>query len=543
MRSELRPFWLWSLVTLMVLALCLPAIADDDDGNEDHGLVPYGPRGTPLPPGATLIDMTQFQLLLNRGVLHITTLHQPARQNRRFAEQDRLYERKIKDYLGDHPELTGLARLLANDPANGDGIQARGDGTWSVQLPGSELPIVTLGRSSKLGSIFHAIQFSQDPGANFSLYASLYNHLPPGYLDGLDVPPIPPAQLRDASLAAIQQALGSLGSDWQNIITHVRVPFPIELQGCDGEVGASLHHDLYGDRSGNRDYCTPSSAGIYANFDFPNKSYNTCVKDQSGRGICHTFAVTSATELQIALNHNLKVNLSEQDLMEHYRLLWQPGIQHESGDGFELANDVINNNYFQPYEDRWDYNPAPSEFVQNGVYVNVCDFYVSTEPCSNTAPEAPEVCGSINGLFYCGFQDAGIPGSPYQLASVSRIWNPSDPELSTEMMILSLAFNNSVVMAFNVSPGFMSPPNGFVPYDAKDLAATSKGQHVVHIIGFISNDDLRQKLPDAPPASGAGYFIIKNSWSTCHGDGGYYYVPWDYVKAQAVDVFNINGVN
>jgi C1A family cysteine protease len=111
------------------------------------------------------------------------------------------------------------------------------------------------------------------------------------------------------------------------------------------------------------------------------------------------------------------------------------------------------------------------------------------------------------------------------------------------MMVLSLAFNSSVVLAFNETPGFQSAPNGFVPYTTADLNGVSPGQHEVHVIGFIGNTELHQKLPNAPTASGPGYFIIKNSWSTCLGDGGYYYMPWDYVKSQAVNAFSISGVN
>ncbi len=461
-----------------------------------------------------------------------------------MERRDRRYAHEINDYLRLHPELTDLARVMANDPKPGPGLQPRGDGTWSLLLPAVQRNVTLLGRSSKLASVFGAIQFSRDRGANLNLYTTLYNNLPGNYLVGLDVPPVPPDRLGNADLTTIQNAIDSIGIDWRNIIGQVAQNAPLQLYGCDGELGASLHNDNYGDRSGNRDYCSPSNLGIYANFDFPNKTYNTCIKDQGQRGVCHTFAVTSATELQISLKHNLKVNLSEQDLMEHYRLLWQPGFQHESGDGFELASDVTANNYFQPYEDHWDYNPAPNVKIVRGTFVHVCDNYVANEPCSDSAPEAPEFCGlTLQKLIYCGFAEAGIAGGPYQLSGVSRFWNPANAELSTEMLVLSLAFNNSVVIAFNVTPGFQGAPSGFVPYTQADLTAPGVGQHVVHVIGFIGNTELQQKLPNAPAAAGPGYFIIKNSWDTCVGDGGYYYMPWNYLKSQAVDAFSITGVN
>lgn len=53
-------------------------------------------------------------------------------------------------------------------------------------------------------------------------------------------------------------------------------------------------------------------------------------------------------------------------------------------------------------------------------------------------------------------------------------------------------------------------------------------------VGFVTNDDLAAALPseeaEKKKAQGGGYFIAKNSWSCDSGDGGYHYVPVDYVK-------------
>jgi Papain family cysteine protease len=532
------------LAAAFFLAFAAAAVAHDDDADD---IVPYGPPGTAAPAGATIIAGQEFRDLLKKRALHLTTLRQGEREDERQEALDRLHETTVKQYLGQHPELTNLAQLLKNNPKPGDGIQPRGDGTWSMYLPAVERSVVTFGRSNKLNAIYNSVLFSADRTANLKLYALLYNSLPAGYLESLDGSLVTPVQLNDSTLSEIQGALGALGRDWGAIVAHVVHPIPTLETSCQAEIGAGIYSLSQGDRAGSLDYCTVGAKGIYANFDFPNKNSNTCVKSQGNRGVCHTFAVTSATELQVSLKYNKKVNLSEQDLMEHYRLLWQPDLQHEPGDAFELANDVINNNYFQPYEDHWDFNPALYEYVKNGALVNVCASYVTNEPCSNTAPEAPLVCAvfTINrsNRVACAYKDAGIQGSPYQLSSANRFWNPADTEYSTELMVLNLAFNNSVVIDMDLSPAFRSAPGGYVPFDPADQAAPAVGGHVVHVIGFVGNDDLRQKLPDAAPASGAGYFIIKNSWSNCAGDGGYYYVPWDYIKNRTMDAFSIGGVN
>jgi hypothetical protein len=526
------------------LVLAAPAVARDDDA---YPWVPFGPPGTAAPPGATIIAPQAFLDLLKQGALHLTTLRQGERDDERQEALDRLHETTVKRYLGQHPELTNLAQLLKNNPKPGDGIQPRGDGTWSMYLPAVERSVVTFGRSNKLNAIYNSVLFSADRTANLKLYALLYNSLPAGYLESLDGSPVTPVQLNDSTLSEIQGAIAALGRDWGAIVAHVTHPIPTLETSCRAEIGAGVDNLPLGDRAGNVDYCKAGAKGIYANFDFPNKNSNTCIKSQGNRGVCHTFAVTSATELQVSLKYDKKVNLSEQDLMEHYRLLWQPDLQHEPGDAFELASDVINNNYFQPYEDHWDFNPALYEYVKDGSLVNVCASYATNEPCSNTAPEAPLVCAvfTINrsNRVACAYKDAGIQGSPYQLSSANRFWNPADTEYSTELMVLNLAFNNSVVIQLDLSPAFQSAPGGYVPFDQADLDAPSAGGHVVHVIGFIGNDELHQKLPNSPPASGAGYFIIKNSWSNCAGDGGYYYLPWDYVKSRTVDGFSIGGVN
>ena len=49
--------------------------------------------------------------------------------------------------------------------------------------------------------------------------------------------------------------------------------------------------------------------------------------------------------------------------------------------------------------------------------------------------------------------------------------------------------------------------------------------------------ELVKVAPSVPAGDGGGYLVIKNSWSTCRGDAGYYYMPYAYFNQQTSDVF------
>ena len=67
----------------------------------------------------------------------------------------------------------------------------------------------------------------------------------------------------------------------------------------------------------------------------------------------------------------------------------------------------------------------------------------------------------------------------------------------------------------------------FINDKGKEVSG-SYGGHALQIVGFLSNFTLNGDLFN--DAHGGGYFIIKNSWGCGAGDGGYYYVPADYVS-------------
>jgi hypothetical protein len=368
--------------------------------------------------------------------------------------------------------------------------------------------------------------------------------------------------------------------------------------GVNSMVSSPEGEVYYGDETPQASGCrAPEDYGLYKNFNFVNKNAASCVKDQGNRGTCSIFAATSAVEELIALHTGNHVNLSEEDFWENVTLNWSspPQLFFDGYDaGLALSLAVVNNYQFA-YENQWDYNPSYSQPVeppppapQVYEYVNTCENYPypMLEPgCSNSAPQSVEICGDSGALHVkrCGFQTAILAArSPYSMGpgsffatdqamasskssvvgSITDIWIASGvppepcsgcppyygtgphPNITVNSMILALGMNNTVILGFEETAGFGmyyytpccdSSPGG-------DLT-TDVGGHNIHVIGYIDNADVAATMP-APPAGpglalGSGYFILKNSWGACSGDGGYYYMDTDYVKKRAQAVYVI----
>jgi C1A family cysteine protease len=82
-----------------------------------------------------------------------------------------------------------------------------------------------------------------------------------------------------------------------------------------------------------------------------------------------------------------------------------------------------------------------------------------------------------------------------------------------------------VLASIGVPPSFRSPDaNGYVQYVAGQVAS---GNHLVLLVGFVSNADLPAGAPTDP--GGEGFFIAKNSWGVGYGDCGFAYLSFELV--------------
>lgn len=509
----------------------------------------------PLPGPVTYVTLAEYNRLLQEGKIFPVD---PAV----LANQAALAEAAYKDnlevvqaYLNKHPDDTGLAAIVNAVPdtaaGNPNGLIEWPSGDYQIPFTDKKDrkgSLQTLGQQDKIAAIAHSIQYASDPKVQLIVYTELYKRLPQAYLNSdAGKNTIPPSQLEGASLATIQSVIKSLTDHAQQIVQSIPFPAQLPVTGCAAEIGAGdAPQTTWGDRTTSTGCTTPSPDGILANFNFPGKSQLTCVKQQGARGTCHIFAATSAVEQRVAFDTGKKVNLSEQDFMEHEKLLWGPAWFGDSGDGgTDLINALVNNYEFA-YEDQWDYNPAWLQPTNPKVfeYQNTCgNGYPSSEPgCSESAPEAPGIC--VTDMPICALLLAPVSGKSHDSDPVPLPLPlvPFDWSITVGMMQIFMSADSPVIMGFTASHDFeYGAPGGYIEYDPSDLndSKTILGGHVVHVVGYIDNADLAKKLPHAPPGAGGGYFIIKNSWGACDGDAGYKYMPVAYMEAEAWDLWTL----
>lgn len=528
-----------------------------------------------------MISLEEFDAMVKAGTLIPVTPESLEEQQTAVEDANRLNREIVDAYLKRNPDLTDLARLVNAEPdldhghKNHQNVRRLGNDSYALTLVdnrGFEQTFETMGHENKLFQLAHSIVTLSDSAAQFQLYSTLYKQLPASFCNpnngnnpALNAVVVagggcagltPPAALQNANLETIQQALQALTAQTENIILHSPIPINLEPTGCAAEIGTNTSSEAnvgtWGDMTQSTGCPGPSATGIYANFNFQNKNMLSCVRNQGQRGTCHIFAAVSGIEELIAENFNgkTKVNLNEQDFQEHVKLLWSahaPVLYNDNGSSWWDLTYAASNSYNFAYENQWDYNPSLFQMETPTAYFSTCMNYPSTEPgCSDTASQAPQRCALEAHGVICGYLTAAIPSyTDYGASSVVDVWNAKNTGLTFDYMILGLAFGDAVLVGFNVTDDFQGAPGGYIPYDESDLS-TSVGGHMVHVVGFIGNSELATTIPSAPPGAGGGYFIIKNSWSSCLGDAGYWYMPVSYLLAEAnevdlVSTFTIGG--
>ena len=502
---------------IILTLLNIPASAQTGPGTAPSGPIQF-------------ITNSQFEQMIQSGELKRISHFESDDDDLKRLIKDLENKAVVDEFMHKNPNLPGFAQLVAATPGNPNVFRTR-DGNYRTEVPntlGISRTIETMGQETKLAILASSIRASTDPARQLALYRSLYSQYTAVYTQfcvatinpngpAAFEPPDPclkltqpsaltdPAALQNSSMEGIQGALGSIGSLALNVLKVV--PIPSSVLSCLGVPdGASSVADnrFFGDQTNSFGCTTPSAGGILKNFNWVNKNLLSPVKEQGARGTCHIFAATSGMEELIARDTGCIVNLSEEDFMENEKLIWGPAYFGDNGDPGSDLNNAQAHGYHFAYENQWDYNPSWSQPGPPAYeYQNSCANYPypSLEPgCSDSAPQSPEFCtlfepGFGAPVLECGFVPAVVPGtrSPYMSNGTTNIWNPSNIGLSFDYIILSLAFNNAILLGFSATHDFeYGAPGGYIEYDPADLADKMNyvGGHVVHVVGYVGNSDL-----------------------------------------------------
>lgn len=515
--------------SFLLLALLVPSCDDGDDsaasdGSNDSAAsddsdasAASDEMAAPLPDSRAELDA-----LADQGVIVRSTPESIESANRDFAERLRVAELRVRTAASqEHGER--LAAVIA--PARG--VERTKDGNYRVKLVDAELgerEIITMGPAATTLDLAAALDALDSPTNQLAAYRALHENISPTTRKRLGA--ASPDSLVSARASEIRAEIERLTAD-PELLGSLVMPGAPEPQPQPQPTA---------DNSGGS--CSPSPAtGVVANFSFGLKPNLTSVKNQGTRGSCVAFAVTSAVETARSVSGGGLANFSEQDLYYRGKAEWF-GLQNytEGLNVGDTLNMAVSQNYRLANETSWPYNPSPSRLDLGTVYVNSCTGYtfspggVISNYCSDTAHQG--------GQFSLG--NTSFYSSPIGSGTGSKVSATFDIPVSVPQIKAYLTLKKSLVMSFNVPASFKNSPGGYVNASVLDSPI---GAHAIHVVGTIDNTQLATVRPGAPAGSGGGYLILKNSWGSCFGDGGFYYMSYNTMTAfgyaiRVVDVVN-----
>lgn len=515
---------------VLILAACSPQPTGGDPVFKSENAF----KGTP-PESAQTIPPEEFSSLSK----------DPAFRWESEAARAARKQKTDAQFQADKTQLTqladpDLARFLKNpDPSS----ETTFGGQYQIEVTdrnGKPFKVLTQGQRETFRELLSGRQRYLDKANQLLVYQSLYDSLSEALKAGLPTPQDLQSQSYEQVMAALKLAEQKLSSSIEEIelqaerrgfssLGGVRTQAdPFMPPGYPANANAEVEAGEGSDRTGNG--CGPVAGGVYEKVHWAQKYFTTSIKNQGSRGSCVSFALTSALETQVAIRHARWVNLSEQYLYNRIKSVWDADSYGDGTDTADAAEEFHDSNYLLPFESQWNYNPSYDriDHKDDEYYTKSCVGY--DERCSNTTHQGKFVCTTVNNVPYCG----SIPPNPgadgYRISESHLLWSNGifSGDIPVNTVRNLLATGHPVVVAVEVyKNGFSPNAQGFFTSYADD---TLRGGHALHLVGYLSNAKIQAKIPGAPSGAGGGYFVIKNSWNDCWGDGGYAYVPVNWAN-------------
>ncbi|MCA9517214.1 MAG: hypothetical protein KC635_19875, partial [Myxococcales bacterium] len=453
---------------------------------------------------------------------------------------------QVADAEMDAADAATLAPLVANDEALrrriydtrlDEGSVVLADGNVETLLPvgrDGHRPITLNAGRTRLHEIAEAHRRFNTKENQIRIYAALYPRLSS---DCVASRPLP-ADAADLPLAALKRLNKELARCWRDAIADLGptperepvLPAPADYVGAADPPGDSEYH---GDVSG--DECLPSTNGYYKSRNWTGKSLETDVKNQGRRGACVAFATVGAMERGVRFSENRWVNLSEQALYAYAKLTLEPGPQKDGLVTSKLLPTLAEVAFKVPFEQIWPYNASPSRedcLIHPELcdpiahrWVDSCVDRVTQEDydgpaCSDLSHQAKLV--TVAGGVY-----SWVPTTPqngvYSIFATAQLDDIEDSD-SASLVTAVAGLGFGVVMGFDVYPSFkavastdLQPSSQYAGlWDGIRWNEEKEGSHAIEVSGVISTGS----------SYGGGLIVLKNSWSTCFGDGGYAYIAF-----------------
>ncbi len=473
---------------------------------------------TPIPTDSQIVSPEEFRSRVNSGELRVVSTEGIAAEKAFIQKQYNDDKVLLQGIANKSPALQALLEEAAQ--------QTKADGDRTLQLPdGSNVTL--LGLTTQIREAVETYQTSQDAGNALGVYSLSYSLLPanvkalvptPASMNGKSLTEI------NAALSNMNQALGTASSG----LNTARLE-PRSIAPSSGQLQTQSFAS--GNGTDNSGACTPTN--YVAKYWFPLKNFVSPVKQQGKRGTCWAFTAIGAVESRERVQNNNPADLSEQFLVNKVKEDWDSSKYTDAYQSEKALNLAVDKGQAFPSEGSWTYNPAygrpdTSKDDENTekAYVNTCKDY--TGMCSDTSHQSRRTCSTFV-VTVCAYSTVGFSGSGVTANRTRQIYSSYFfPVIGLPLNLLRalLSQGHTIMASFPVYTGFSNVgKDGIVG----NYATTGyEGGHAVQIVGFLSNSELStagQKVN----VGGGGYFIVKNSWGCNKGDGGYYYIPADYV--------------